>query len=188
LAQLAFAAGDAQGALRSSQRVLTDYPLSEVLAEASFWAGRAYLELGNAEEGCRLLSEAERQASVVPDTPDTTVTADIELAHRAGYHLQRCASVLADSDSATTDTTVSHPQPEGPVVYSVQVAAVGTATAADRVMRDLDSAGYDPYVMRDADGLFKVRVGRYAARQEALQLAQDIRRKLGGEPFVVEVR
>lgn len=186
LAQLAFAAGDAQGALRSSQRILTDYPLSEVHAEANFWAGRAYLELGNAEEGCRLLSEAEREANVVPDTPDTTVTADIELAHRAGYHLQRCASVFAGSDSAAADSAVSPPQPEGPVIYSVQVAAVGTATAADQVMRSLNVAGYDPYVMRDTDGLFKVRVGRYAARQEAQQLAQDIRRKLGGSPFVVE--
>lgn len=190
LAQLAFAAGDAQGTLRSSQRILTDYPLSEVRAAANFWAGRAYLELGNAEEGCRLLGEAEREANVVPDTPDTTVTADVELAHRAAYHLQRCTSIFAAMDSAAVDTAEAAPgQPvEGPVVYSVQVAAVGTATAADQAMRSLHAAGYDPHVVRDTDGLFKVRVGRYAARQQAQQLAQDIRRKLGGSPFVVEER
>lgn len=190
LAQLAFAAGDAQGTLRSSQRILTDYPLSEVRADANFWAGRAYLELGNAVEGCRLLTEAERQANVVPETPDTTVTADLELAHRAAYHLQRCTTVFAAMDSAAADTVDAPPaQPvEGPLVYSVQVAAVGTATAADQAMRSLNAAGYDPHVIRDTDGLFKVRVGRYAARQEAQQLAQDIRRKLGGSPFVVEGR
>jgi len=189
LAQLAFAAGDAQGALRSSQRILTDYPLSEVRAEARFWAGRAYLELGSAEEGCQLLSEAEREANVVPDTPDTTVTADVELAYRAAYHLQRCASIFAAADSAAADTADAQAQPvEGPVVFSVQVAAVGTAAAADQAMRSLHAAGYDPHVVRDTDGLFKVRVGRYAARQQAQQLSQDLRRKLGGSPFVVEER
>jgi tetratricopeptide (TPR) repeat protein len=190
LAQLAFAAGDAQGALRSSQRILTDYPLSEVRAEANFWAGRANLELGNAEEGCRLLVEAEREANIVPETQDTTVTADVELAYRAAYHLQRCTSVFAGADSAAADTGQAAPgRPTGgPVVYSVQVAAVGTATAADQAMRSLHAAGYDPHVVRDTDGLFKVRVGRYAARQQAQQLAQDIRGKLGGSPFVVEER
>ncbi len=189
LAQLAFAAGDAQGTLRSSQRILTDYPLSEVRAEALFWAGRAYLEVGSAEEGCRLLSEAEREASIVPDTPDTTVTADIELAHRAAYHLQRCTAVVAATDSAAANRAAAQERPAaGPTVYSVQVAAVGSAAAADQVMRSLNTAGYDPHVVRDTDGLFKVRVGRYAARQEAQQLAQDIRQKLGGSPFVVEER
>jgi tetratricopeptide (TPR) repeat protein len=190
LAQLAFAAGDIQGALRSSQRVLTDYPFSDLRPEAHFWAGRAYLELGNAEEGCQLLREAERGANVVPDTPDTTVTADVELAHRAAYHLQRCRSVLAGGDSSVADTGGGAPQQptEGPVVYSVQVAAVGTATAADQAMRSLHAAGYEPHVVRDTDGLFKVRVGRYATREQAQQLAQDIRRELGGGPFVVEER
>ena len=187
LAQLAFAAGDAQGALRSSQRILTDYPLSEIRPEANFWAGRANLELGNADEGCRLLAEAEREANIVPDTPDTTVTADVELAYRAAYHLQRCTTVFAAADSAAADTTQAAPA-QGPVFYSVQVAAVGTATAADQAMRSLHAAGYDPHVVRDTDGLFKVRVGRYAARQQAQQLAQDIRGKLGGSPFVVEER
>jgi cell division septation protein DedD len=68
----------------------------------------------------------------------------------------------------------------------VQVAAVQTATAADEVMRTLHAAGYDPHVVRDTDGLFKVRVGRFAGRQDAQHLAGDVRSKLGGSPFVVE--
>jgi hypothetical protein len=55
-------------------------------------------------------------------------------------------------------------------------------------MRSLHAAGYEPHVVRDTDGLFKVRVGRYATREQAQQLAQDIRRELGGGPFVVEER
>ena len=177
LAQISFASGDAQSALRSSQRILTDYPLSSVLPEARFWAARALLELGSAVEGCRLLAEAQ-----------DTAGEDLELAHRISYQLQRCTGVLGAPDStavAAPPPPEQQPQP-GRVVYSVQVAAVQTATAADEVMRTLHAAGYDPHVVRDTDGLFKVRVGRFAGRQDAQHLAGDVRSKLGGSPFVVE--
>lgn len=186
LAQLAFAGGDAQGTLRSSQRVLADYPLSPVRAEASFWAGRAMLELGNPVEGCQLLREAEVQATQVADS---SVSPDIELAHRAAYHLQRCTSVFAALDSAAADSgapAVQHAA--GPAVFSVQVAAVQSAAAADDVMRSLHAAGFDPHVVRDTDGLFKVRVGRYPTRDAAQRLVQDLRNRMGGSPFVVEER
>jgi hypothetical protein len=41
-------------------------------------------------------------------------------------------------------------------------------------------------VVRDTSGLFKVRVGRYATREEALLTQQRLRTRLGGQPFVVE--
>jgi tetratricopeptide (TPR) repeat protein len=176
LAQVAFAAGDAGGALRSSERVLSDYPLSELHAEASFWTARALLELGRADEGCQLLVQARDEAVV-----------DVELANRAAYHLQRCAAVLAAADT-TPDSVAPATPPPGRQVYSVQVAAVGTATAADEVMQSLAAAGYQPHVVRDTDGLFKVRVGRHANRAEAQRQVAPIRRAVGGSPFVVEER
>jgi tetratricopeptide (TPR) repeat protein len=176
LAQLAFAADDYQAALRSAQRVLTDYPLSNVRAEASFWAGRASLELGYATDGCRLLQAAQDSAGD-----------NIELAHRAAYHLQRCATVRpAATDSAASDPASAVTPTAGPVVYAVQIAAVQSAAAADELMRSLYAAGYQPQVIRDTDGLFKVRVGRYTTKQDAQRLAAEIKRKLGGTPFVVE--
>jgi cell division septation protein DedD len=71
-------------------------------------------------------------------------------------------------------------------VFSVQVAAVQSAAAADEVMQNLNRNGFEPYVVRDADGLLKVRVGRFARRAEAEQLLGRLRRVVEGRPFVVE--
>ena len=171
LAQLSFAGGDVAATLRAAEKILTDYPVSEVLAEAQFWAGRALLELGNPQDGCLRLSEAEAGAAD-----------NIELTNRARYQLQRC-SALARGDTAQA----AAPAPAaGQPVYTVQVAAVGTATAADEMMRSLHAAGYDSHVVRAPDGLFKVRVGRYGARADAQRMVTDLKSKLGGQPFVVE--
>ncbi|UCF40072.1 MAG: SPOR domain-containing protein [Gemmatimonadota bacterium] len=175
LAQMAFASGDFASARRSAERILMDYPLSEVLAHAAFWAGRSQIELGSPLEGCQLLVTAEAGAGE-----------DVELANRARYHLQRCGTVLAAGDS-TSDSTRAVAQPPGTqTVYAVQMAAVQSAAAADELMRALYADGYEPHVVRGADGLFKVRVGRHADRGSAQRLVNELRRKFGGNPFVVE--
>jgi hypothetical protein len=38
----------------------------------------------------------------------------------------------------------------------------------------------------DSTGFFKVRVGRYATREEAQRTQQRLRQKVGGQPFVVD--
>jgi hypothetical protein len=143
-----------------------------VLPEAQFWAGRALLELGNPQDGCARLGEAEAGAAE-----------NIELANRARYHLQRCAA-LARGDSARQAPAAA--RSTGRTVYSVQVAAVGAAAAADELMRSLREAGYDTHVVRAPDGLFKVRVGRYADRTQAQRVASELKARLTGNPFVVE--
>jgi tetratricopeptide (TPR) repeat protein len=165
IAQLSFAARDAAAAQRAADRVLTDYPLSDVLAHAAYWAARARLEQGQGADACPYLRQAVEAAGD-----------DVELANRARFYLQRCAAV------ATTDTGT---RPATTVVYAVQVAAVGTATAADQAMQAVHAAGFEPRVVREGD-LFKVRVGRYRTRDEAQRAQAELRRKLGGTPFVVE--
>jgi hypothetical protein len=178
LGQLTYASGDVAGALRAAERILTDYPFSDIRTEAKFWVGRAQLELGQADQGCRRLLEARAEAA-----------ADVELAHRADYHLLRCAGIGLAGDSAAADAAAREPPaPPGPTVYSVQVAAVRSAAAADEVMRTLHASGYQPRVVQDTDGLLKVRVGRYRAREEAQALAAELRRRFGGSAFVVEER
>lgn len=169
IAQLSYAAGDLATAERSADRVLADYPLSDVRAQAAYWAGRIRIKEGKGNEACPLLQRAADEAG-----------ADVELANRARYYLQSCQAPAAPP----ADTPV-RPAPPA-TIYAVQVAAVATATAADDVMRTLNAAGFQPRVTRDTDGLFKVRVGRYATRPEAQQLQAEIRRKVGGSPFVVE--
>jgi hypothetical protein len=183
IAQLSFAAGDMNAALRSAERVLTDYPLSDVRAQAAFWAGRAQLDLGDLPAACRYLTQAVDSAA-----------ADVELANRAQFYAQRCRSLaLTRRDSAPADTTAVRPAAPppapataGPPAYAVQIMAVRNAAAADQAMQAARRAGYDPRVVRDADGFLKVRLGRFRTRAEAQRLATEIRRKMGGEAFVVE--
>ena len=111
---------------------------------------------------------------------------NIELGNRARYQLQRCAALARGDSAAAADTAAREPAPVGRQVYTVQVAAVGTAVAADELMRSLHDSGYDSHVVRAPDGLFKVRVGRYGGRQEAQRVATELKAKLGGQPFVVE--
>jgi cell division septation protein DedD len=72
------------------------------------------------------------------------------------------------------------------VAYAVQVSAVRSAGSADQAMKVLKTYGYEPRVSRDADGFLRVRVGRFKTKAEAQRLAADIKRKVGGAPFVVE--
>ena len=81
---------------------------------------------------------------------------------------------------------VADSQRIGATTYAVQVAAVQSPTAADDLMRRLAAQGYDTHVVRAIDGLFKVRVGRYAQRTQADRVARELKRLLGGTPFVVE--
>lgn len=175
LAQLAFASGDYAAARRSAERILMDYPLSEVHAHAAFWAGRSQIELGSPVEGCQLLVTAQAGAGE-----------DVELANRARYQLQRCNAIVASGDSAADSTRPAAQVPRTQTVYAVQMAAVQSAAAADELMRTLYADGYEPHVVRGEDGLFKVRVGRYADRGSAQRLVSELRRKFGGNPFVVE--
>lgn len=168
IAQLTFAARDLVTARRAADRILADYPLSDVRAAAAYWAARVRLEQGQTMEACPYLRQAADSAGV-----------DIELANRARYYLQRCTAAAGDSTPVAAPPT----PPQGG--FSVQVAAVGTAAAADEVMQQLNAAGFRPRVVREGD-FFKVRVGPFRSRAEAQRVRAEVRRKLGGSPFIVE--
>jgi tetratricopeptide (TPR) repeat protein len=171
MSQMAFAEGRLRTTIRSADRILLDYPFSEILADAALWSGRAHLELGELDEGCPLLQRAR----------DTAVD-NLEVENEAGYLLQRCPSSGASTDPSGRGAT---PSTRGGTAFSVQVAAVQSAAAADEMMQRLHSEGYEPHVIRDSDGLLKVRVGRFPRRADAEALLAELRRKIGGSPFVV---
>ncbi len=166
MAQLSFAARDLATARRSADRVLADYPFSDVRAAAAYWAARVRLEEAQLAEACPLLDQAVREAGD-----------DVELANRARFYRQRCTG------AALTDTATPVRPPS--LAFAVQVAAVGSAAATDDMMRQLATAGYQPRVVFDG-GLYKVRVGQYATREQAQRAQADLRRRFGGSPFVVE--
>jgi hypothetical protein len=48
----------------------------------------------------------------------------------------------------------------------------------------LRQQGYSPVVVEEG-GLYKVRIGNYATKPEAVAALPDLKAKLGGSPFVV---
>ena len=167
-AQLHYARGDIETAQRTALRILSDYPFSDVRASAAYWVARTHLDRQEIAAACPFLQIAADSAGQ-----------DIELANRASFSLQRCDGDVAVEDSAEAAAAA-------PATYSVQIAAVRTAAAADRVMRDVRAAGYTPRVVRDDQGFFKVRVGRFRSRDEADRVRRALRESLGGTPFIVE--
>ncbi len=179
LAQLNYAAGQYPAALRSSQSILLDYPFSDVIGEARYWTGRIELAMGGFADACshfRAVVESGNE--------------NVELVNRAQYHLSRCTAAetaaTPSGDSAAARGQPARTPDRASRVFAVQVAAVRDVASADGMMRSLNAQGYTPHVMRDTDGLLKIRVGRFTTRDEAQQLADQLRRLLGGRPFVVE--
>lgn len=172
VAQLAFAAGDFETAQRSVSRILNDYPFSDVRADAAYWRGRVLLDEDRLAEACGFLRQAQAEAGE-----------NVELANRVRFYLQRCTAVAVDTSRADAPAPAA-----GPPRFAVQVAAVRTAAAADEVMRSLRAAGYEARAVRDADGLLKVRVGHFRTRAEAERVQLELRRRVGGQPFIVEER
>ena len=88
------------------------------------------------------------------------------------------------------DTTSRTPTaPPGPTLpsggrFRVQVTAVRTAAAADATSRKLSARGLTAVTVQEG-GLYKVRVGNYASRADAVAALPQIKAKLGGSPFVV---
>jgi len=181
IAQIMFASGDLNTARLSAQRVLADYPFSAVRAQAAFWAGRSQLDLGDFPSACRLLTQAADSAAD-----------DVELANRARFYVQRCQALpVAQKPDTTPRDTVAAAKPGTPTpatgtMFAVQVSAVRSPASADQSMQSLKRYGYEARVSRDADGFLRVRVGRYKTKTEAQRIATEIKRKLGGTPFVVE--
>ena len=72
--------------------------------------------------------------------------------------------------------------------YTVQVVAYGTRPPADDLERKLKDAGYEAYVVPvgpdDGPTTYRVRVGTFATRAEAEQVAESLRSVRSLAPFV----
>jgi cell division septation protein DedD len=68
--------------------------------------------------------------------------------------------------------------------FRIQITAVRTAAAAQTVATKLKGRGLSAVIVEDG-GLYKVRVGSYATKADAIAALPGIKAKLGGSPFVV---
>jgi hypothetical protein len=76
-------------------------------------------------------------------------------------------------------------RPAGSTVrFRVQITAVRTPAAAAAVAARLKAQGLASVTVEEG-GLFKVRVGDYPTRPEAVAVLPDLKARLGGSPFVV---
>jgi cell division septation protein DedD len=68
--------------------------------------------------------------------------------------------------------------------FRIQITAVRTAAAAEAIASKLRARGLAPVTVQEG-GLYKVRLGEYASKADAVAALPEIKAKLGGSPFVV---
>ena len=181
LTQLYFAQHDPAQTVQAAERLNRDYPDSPLRARANFSAARAYFELKNETRGCELIRQA------LDGSGD-----DVEFKNQVSFYASRCAA--APPPTTTAATTPSTPTPSdtgtkatsGPHTYAVQILAVKSAAQVDEMLTRLKVMGFAARVVRDSTGFFKVRVGHYATREEAVRSQRRLKQKVGGQPFVVD--
>jgi cell division protein FtsN len=88
---------------------------------------------------------------------------------------------VARTPEPTTPVT-----PDRPGRYSLQIGAFREAKNSEKAIQELQTKGYEPYVIeqKGRSVLQTVRIGRYADRAEALRAASDFRRREGVEAIV----
>lgn len=177
LTQLYFAQRDPAQTIQAAERLNRDYPDSPLRARANFSAARAYFELKNETRGCELIQQSLDGAGD-----------DVEFKNQVSFYAARCSSVSTTTTATPTPapTTDTSRAPPASRAYAVQVLAVKSAAQVDDMLTRLKVMGFDARVVRDTTGFFKVRVGRYATREEAVRTQQRLKTRVGGQPFVVE--
>jgi len=174
LTQLYFAQHDPAQTIQAAERLRRDYPDSPLRTRVAFPAARAYFDLKDEGRGCELIREALAGAAD-----------DVEFKNQVGFYASRCSAVAAATPPPPSPAE-SAATAAAPKTYAVQVLAVKSTAQVDEMLTRLRVMGFDSRVVRDTSGFFKVRVGRYATREEAQQVQQRLRTRVGGQPFVVE--
>jgi SPOR domain len=173
LTQLDFAQGDPAATVQAAERLRRDYPDSPLNPRAGFWGARAYFDLKDDAHGCALIQEAL-----------SGIGTDIEFKNQVQFYAARCNA----TPMTATPPTGTPSSPASSVVssYAVQVLAVKSAPQVDELLSRLKVMGFEARVVRDTSGLFKVRVGHFATREEAQRTQRRLKTRLGGQPFVVQ--
>src|SRR5207249_1614092 len=169
-------AHDAVAAATNLQRVVVEYGRSVWADSALVLLTQLYLAQG---DPAATVQAAERLRRDYPDSP---------LKPRADFWGARAYFDLKDDAHGCPliQEALAGPGGGADVEFKNQVSAVkSAATVADMLTR-LKVMGFDARVVRDTSGLFKVRVGRYATRDEAQQVQRRLKTRIGGQPFVVE--
>jgi cell division septation protein DedD len=133
----------------------------------------------------------DTQAAVtpVPDSQQVMASAPTDTRSPAGSRDSARAStpVAPATGSATAPPadsgTAAKPATAG-TRYRIQITAVRSQSTAQSLATKLKSKGFSPITVEEG-GLYKVRVGDYASKADAVAAVPGVKAKLGGSPFVV---
>ena len=183
LAQIELSRGDHVAARKHLDRLVLEHPSGTSRAPAAYWMGRILFDEGAMPAGCASLTEARALVS----------SADVELANQIAYYSRQCVSPPRSPDTTKADTAAReaakgkvqetptksrpNPMPTGPLgsgpSWSVQLAAYSSKDEASRLAKRLEARGFDARVT--AQSPFRVRIGRFVKRSEAVSLVQKLR-------------
>jgi len=211
LAQMDYATRAFQAAARNLEKLRGDYPLTPLLPQAAYWAARTYFDLDNPTLACRWLAdgmaraqenlELQNQLGYLYQRCDMRTAgggapgqrdsgADTTSGQRDSGQAAPTQRAPADTSRAVDTAPGREPdslarRPAAPLPrFRVQISAVATPGAADDVAAKAEGLGYSAVIVRER-GLYKVRAGAFATRQEAQAAAQKLKAQLGGSPFVI---
>ncbi|HSA55277.1 MAG TPA: SPOR domain-containing protein [Gemmatimonadaceae bacterium] len=170
LAQLEYARGDRASARRRFDRLLREYPSGQHVARASYWSGTLALAAGDRVAACRSFSAA--RAAVAPG--------DVELANQIDYYVLQCTATGTDTIVSGTGRPGGAGEGGGRSAaaaraFSIQVAAFTNRSDATALASRLQQRDFDARVFGDR-APFRVRIGRYATREDAAAALARMRR------------
>jgi len=153
-----------------------EYPPASARATAWYWLARVGFEDNDLSRGCIALDSARSLAPV----------GNAELANQIQYESGRCQTRAASSQPGAAPAasapmvapapalrTISHPASPR-AAYTVQVGAYPTRAAAERLRARLAKEGFAARIV-PATKIFRVRVGRFAARSDAERAATKLK-------------
>jgi hypothetical protein len=195
LAQMEIARGDRAAAKKYLDRLALEHADGRLRAQGEYWMGRVWLEDGVLPQACTALAQARARLTA----------ADVELGNQIAYYSRQCeTSVHAEEQRIRNDSAakgdmaakgdsaariesarsgrVLVDKVRAPAVaktaakgltWSAQVAAYGARAEAERVAKKLVARGFDARVTPEKP--FRVRLGRFARREQAATLVEKLR-------------
>ena len=165
LAELEMARQARARARRHLEKLNTDYRKSDQIARAQYLLARMARDDGETDRSCALLNSARASVDA----------SDVELKNQITYLHASCVSVAPPtppSDSTAIRDTTERRSPSRTAAtsargqFAIQVAAYNTQREATTLARQLQRRGVPARVF-GKKAPFRVRVGRYATREEA---------------------
>lgn len=178
VAQLESARGDRSSAASHLARFFAENPSHPERARAGALLTRLLFEQNDLPHACSALRQT---LAVLPDSA-------VETRNQLTYYAPRCTALdvspgsrvpvsggrgSSDSPGPRRDSVVAR---AAPARYTLQVAAYGTKAEADRVATRLRARDIDARVVGSKKP-FRVRIGRYTTRGNAVAAQRELRSK-----------